>query len=75
MSDKLEAAANAYHNGQPLLMTDAEFDDAVEALRAADRRRTYANPVSLDPPTQGIGASSIGGDVDSGTDPTVGGGR
>ena len=32
---RLQAAANAYHNGQPLLMTDAEFDAGVDALRAA----------------------------------------
>ena len=32
--EKLETASHAYHNGLPLLMTDAAFDTAVEELRA-----------------------------------------
>jgi NAD-dependent DNA ligase len=32
---RLQAAANAYHNGLPLLMTDAEFDTGVDALKIA----------------------------------------
>lgn len=32
---RLEAANYAYHNGQTLLMTDAEYDAAIDQLRAA----------------------------------------
>ena len=35
LAAKLEAAAFAYHNGQAELMTDAEYDAGVDALRAA----------------------------------------
>ena len=35
LAASLEKAAYAYHNGLPLLMTDAEFDDGVDKLRAA----------------------------------------
>ena len=35
LAAKLEAAAFAYHNGLPELMTDAEYDAAVDELRAA----------------------------------------
>ena len=34
LATKLEAAAFAYHNGEPELMTDAEYDTALEELRA-----------------------------------------
>lgn len=35
LASRLEAASNAYHNGLPLTMSDAEFDAGVDALRAA----------------------------------------
>jgi len=34
LAAKLEAAAFAYHNGEPELMTDAEYDAALEELRS-----------------------------------------
>ena len=34
LAAKLEAASFAYHNGEPELMTDAEYDTALEELRA-----------------------------------------
>ena len=42
---RLEAASYAYHNGQTLLMTDAEFDVGLEALRALDPNHPFLNKV------------------------------
>jgi DNA ligase (NAD+) len=42
---RLEAANYAYHNGQPLLMTDAEYDTAIDQLRAADPANPFLTKV------------------------------
>jgi DNA ligase (NAD+) len=42
---RLEAANYAYHNGQPLLMTDAEYDAAIDQLRAADPTNSFLTKV------------------------------
>ena len=53
LAASLEKAAYAYHNGLPLLMTDAEFDDGVEQLRAS---------VPTHPFLTKVGASVAAGD-------------
>jgi len=53
LAASLEKAAYAYHNGLPLLMTDAEFDDGVEKLRAAAPSHPFLTKV---------GASVVTGD-------------
>jgi len=42
---KLEAASFAYHNGQPELMTDAEYDATVDALREANPDHPFLKKV------------------------------
>lgn len=42
---RLEAANYAYHNGQTLLMTDAEYDTAIEQLRATDPTNPFLTKV------------------------------
>jgi len=43
--ERLEKASYAYHNGQTLLMTDAEFDAGLEALRAQDPKHPFLSKV------------------------------
>jgi DNA ligase (NAD+) len=42
---RLEAANYAYHNGQPLLMTDAEYDSAIDQLRSVDPTNSFLTTV------------------------------
>jgi NAD-dependent DNA ligase len=42
---RLEKASTAYHNGQTLLMTDAEFDAGIDQLRALDPSHPFLSKV------------------------------
>jgi DNA ligase (NAD+) len=52
LAARLEAASHAYHNGLPLLMTDAEFDAGVDQLRAIDPTHPFLATVGA-PTTAG----------------------
>jgi NAD-dependent DNA ligase len=42
---RLEAASYAYHNGKPLLMSDAEYDAAIDQLREASPAHPFLSAV------------------------------
>ena len=50
---QLRAAAAAYYNGGKPLMTDAEYDAAVEQLAAADPTNPFLSEVGAPPPVAG----------------------
>ena len=50
---KLRQASDAYYNGGKPLMTDAEYDAALDQLRALDPTNPYLGEVGAPPPSEG----------------------
>lgn len=50
---QLRAAAAVYYNGGKSLMTDAEYDAALDQLRALDPTNPYLDEVGAPPPSEG----------------------